>query len=221
MTTPFPASGLYAITDSVLWPGSRLVRAVEKAIDGGAAVVQYREKRHKPDAALAGDLLVLCRSRRVPLIINDDIELTLKIGADGVHLGRHDTELRDARRLIGEQGIIGISCYDSVSRATRAEQEGADYVALGSFFRSPTKPEARPVGIEILNRASVEIPIVAIGGITPENGKELIESGADLIAVISGIFGHANPEQAAARYSRLFKDRRIIPKAPEPGSSRD
>lgn len=206
MTTPFPSSGLYAITDSAIRSGSSLVAAVAQAIDGGACVIQYREKQHKPDVALVKDLLDLCRSRQVPLIINDDIGLASQIGADGVHLGRHDRGFAEARRRIGDRAIVGISCYDSLSRAARAEREGADYVAFGCFFPSRTKPEARPVPIEILKRISVRIPVVAIGGIMPENGKELIESGADLLAVISGIFGQANPDQAASRYAKLFEN---------------
>jgi thiamine-phosphate pyrophosphorylase len=204
MSTPFPSSGLYAITDSAIWPGSSLVTAVLEAIDGGAAVIQYREKRYKPDDALAKDLLDLCRSHQVPLIINDDLELASRIGADGVHLGQHDAGLHHARRLIGDRAIIGISCYDSLARAVRAEQQGADYVAFGCFFPSRTKPEARSVPIEILTRASVRIPLVAIGGITPENGKILVEAGADLLAVISGIFQQPDPGHAASRYRQLF-----------------
>ncbi len=209
MTTPFPSSGLYAITDSARWPGPSLVTAVAQAIDAGARAVQYREKQHKADIALVKDLLVLCRSRRVPLIINDDIELAARIGADGVHLGRHDAGLAEARRRLGGQAIVGISCYDSLSKAIRAEEERADYVAFGCFFASRTKPEARPVPVDILKRTSVRIPVVAIGGITPENGKALIESGADLLAVIGGIFGQIDPGRAASRYAKLFENARI------------
>ncbi|MGH8549156.1 MAG: thiamine phosphate synthase [Methylococcales bacterium] len=209
MTTPFPTCGLYAITDSAIWPGASLVTAVARAIDGGASAIQYREKQHKPDVALVKDLLVLCRSRRVPLIINDDIELASQVGADGVHLGRHDRGLAEARRRIGDRAIVGISCYDSLARAAWGEEQGADYVAFGCFFPSRTKPEARPVPIEILTRTSARVPVIAIGGITPENGKALIEAGADLLAVTSGIFGQADPGQAAFRYRQLFDNSRL------------
>ncbi|MCI0653873.1 MAG: thiamine phosphate synthase [Methylococcaceae bacterium] len=207
MSTPFPSWGLYAITDSLLWPGSSLVTAVAQAIEGGARAIQYREKHRKPDVLLVKDILHLCRSHQVPLIINDDIDLASRIGADGVHLGRYDRALGEARRIIGDLAIIGISCYDSISRAARAEQEGADYVAFGCFFPSRTKPDAKPVDIGILRRIAVTIPVVAIGGITPEYGKALLESGADLLAVVSGIFGHANPARAAFLYAKLFENR--------------
>lgn len=209
MKTAFPSSGLYAITDSILWPGSSLVTAVSQVLDGGARVIQFREKNSEPDVALASALLELCRSRQVPFIINDNIELAVRIGADGVHLGRHDCGLAEARLRIGGHAIVGISCYDSLQRAVRAEQEGADYVAFGSFFPSRTKPEASPVPMEILRRAKFGIPVVAIGGITPENGRELLQSGADLLAVISGIFGRSDPAQAALDYARLFTNARL------------
>ncbi|MGH8557658.1 MAG: thiamine phosphate synthase [Methylococcales bacterium] len=210
MSTPFPSSGLYAITDSAIWPGSRLLTAVAHAIDGGACVIQYREKHRKADVPLVKDILDLCRSHQVPLIINNDIDLASRIGADGVHLGRYDRALGEARRIIGDQAIVGISCYDSISRAARAEQEGADYVAFGCFFPSRTKPGASPLDIGIFQQASVKIPVVAIGGITPENGGELLASGADLLAVISGIFGETNPDRAAFRYTKLFENRRSV-----------
>ncbi len=204
MKTRFPSSGLYAITATAIWPGSSLVNAVSGALDGGACVIQYREKDRQPDVALATALLELCRSRQVPFIINDHIELAAQIDADGVHLGRSDCGLAEARQRIGGHAIVGISCYDSLDSAVRAEQEGADYVAFGSFFASRTKPDATPVQMEILKQAKFRIPVVAIGGITPENGRELLESGADLLAVISGIFGRSDPAQAAFDYAHLF-----------------
>ncbi|MGH8551661.1 MAG: thiamine phosphate synthase [Methylococcales bacterium] len=205
MNTAFPRSGLYAITDSVLWPGSRLLNAVAQAIEGGARVIQYREKHRKPDIGLVRDLLDLCQMHRLPLIINDDLDLAVQIGADGVHLGRHDRSLGEARRTIGDQAIVGISCYDSIEMAARAEQDGADYVAFGCFFPSRTKPDAKPADIGVLTHRAVKIPVIAIGGITPDNGRELLDSGAVLLAVISGIFGDPNPARAAARYVRLFE----------------
>ncbi|MGR9105632.1 MAG: thiamine phosphate synthase [Gammaproteobacteria bacterium] len=221
MSLSFPPSGLYAITDSARWPGVSLVTAVDRAIEGGACVVQYREKRRPADFGLVKALLNVCRTRGVPFIVNDDLELAARIGADGVHLGKSDPGIAVARGLIGDRAIIGISCYDSLARAARAEEEGATYVAFGSFFPSSTKPEAKPVQIEILNKLSRRIPVVAIGGITPENGRVLVEAGADLLAVVSGIFGQGDPAQAAFRYAKLFSEKRC-PKDPEksPGQFR-
>lgn len=210
MTSPFPPSGLYAITDSIYRSGTCLVTAVAQAIEGGARVIQYREKQNKPDLRLTQELLNLCRSRRIPFIINDNIELASLIGADGVHLGRRDQTLTEARSALGDQSIVGLSCYDSIARATQAEQNGADYIAFGCFFPSPTKPNAQAVEIDILKQTSLKIPVVAIGGITPQNGNDLLEAGADLLAVISGIFAHPNPARAAARYKALFEKRQSI-----------
>ena len=210
MTIPFPTSGLYAVTDSLRWPGSNLLTAVRGAIEGGACVIQYREKRANPDIGLAKKMLELCHDNEVPLVINDHVDLALRIGADGVHLGRNDEAVIHARRRIGERAIVGVSCYDSVSKAARAEAEGASYVAFGSFFRSRTKPDASPVDLETLERVSVAIPVVAIGGITHENGKTLIDSGADLLAVVSGIFGQPDPAQAASSYRELFEARKSV-----------
>lgn len=205
MKSTFPQSGLYAITDSLLWPAEALLGAVEQAISGGASVIQYREKSRTMDVTLVRKLLAVCRSHRVPLIINDDIELAETIGADGVHLGRHDCSLKEARQLLGDRAIIGISCYDSIESARSAEQASADYVAFGCFFASSTKPDAISAPISVLTINALTVPVVAIGGITPENGRALLDAGADLLAVISGIFGHANPKQAAANYARLFE----------------
>jgi thiamine-phosphate pyrophosphorylase len=204
MSVPFPSSGLYAITDSSRWPGSSLVTAVARAIEGGARAIQYREKQHRPDVALVKQLRDLCRAHQLPFIINDDLELASLIAADGVHLGRRDASLAEARRQIGHRAIVGISCYDSLETAAEAEKQGADYVAFGCFFHSRTKPMARPAPIEILRQTTVKIPVVAIGGITSENGRALIEAGAGLLAVISGIFGEADPKKAAIQYAELF-----------------
>lgn len=200
--------GLYAITDNTLTPSERLIPVVAEAIAGGAVMVQYRDK--STDAAKrlweAQDLVHLCRPLGVPLIINDDVELAMKVEAHGVHLGREDADLAEARALLGEEAIIGVSCYNLLANAFDAVEAGADYVAFGRFFTSETKPQAVQADLELLRqaRAELDVPIVAIGGITAENGGQLIEAGADMLAVINGIFGYEDIRAAAESIARLF-----------------
>lgn len=199
--------GLYAIADTGLI-GSDLVDRVAQALQGGAAVVQYRSK--EPDPLCCSEearvLLALCRRHRVPLIINDDVALAEIIGADGVHVGRDDASLAEARAVLGPRALIGVSCYNSLDRAMEAQAAGADYVAFGRFFASLTKPNAVSVDLSLLREArkKLSVPIVAIGGITPENGGPLVEAGADMLAVIHGLFGHSNVTSAASSYTKLF-----------------
>lgn len=203
---PFPRRGLYAITREGYPDAAALVQAVASAIRGGAVVVQYRAKSARDPEDEARRLLAVCRDAKVPLIINDDVRLAVKVGADGVHLGRDDAGLADARRCLGPTAIIGMSCYDSVERAAQAVAAGADYVAFGRFFPSRTKPDAPCARLETLTAASqrVPVPIVAIGGITQDNGGALLRAGAGLLAVIDGVFGADDPEQAARCFQPLF-----------------
>lgn len=204
----FPRKGLYAITQTENRSDAEVAEAVSAAIRGGAVVVQYRDKRPDLTDSLAEQLLEICHRHDVPLIINDDIDLAVRIGADGVHLGREDENISQARKRLGSERIIGISCYDSVERATEAEQGGADYVAFGRFFPSGTKPLASPAQISTLVEAKqkLKVPIVAIGGIMPENGGSLLAAGADLLAVIGGIFDCV-PESAARKFQTLFENK--------------
>ena len=199
--------GLYAVTDNAL-SGTDLVLQVAQAIQGGAVMIQYRDKSTDTGRRLweANDLQMLCRSLRVPLIINDDIELALQCQADGVHLGKDDADIEQARARLGAQAIIGVSCYSSLQLARAAQTSGTDYVAFGSFFASPTKPDAERADLELLRaaRAELHIPIATIGGITPDNGRALVDAGADLLAVISGVFGTTEVTAAARRYAELF-----------------
>jgi thiamine-phosphate pyrophosphorylase len=142
----------------------------------------------------------------VPLIVNDDVTLAVTIGADGVHLGKADSDLIEARARLGRAAIIGISCYDSFGRALAAQRQGADYIAFGSVFPSPTKPNAVRAPLALFTRARerLDVPIAAIGGLTPGNAGEAIAAGASMIAVISGVFGASDPKAAARCYARLF-----------------
>ena len=204
MHPKLPARGLYAITDG---PRPDLLAAAAAALSGGAVMLQYRDKTadapRRRDAALA--LQELCARHAVPLIINDDVELARAIGAAGVHLGERDGDPAAARARLGDHAIIGVSCYDSLARARDATSAGADYLAFGAFFPTATKPNARRASLELL-RAAKEfgLPRVAIGGITPDNARPLLDAGADFLAVVSGVFGAANPEAAAKKYKDIF-----------------
>ena len=202
----FPTSGLYAITAESHSTPEQLAQAVNAALHGGAKVIQYRAKSTQNRLTEAKLLLAVCHALQVPLIINDDVELALAIGADGVHLGKDDGSILAARRSLGEQAIIGVSCYNSVERALEAQVLGASYVAFGRFFPSSSKPNAPCAQLETLTAAKqcLHLPVVAIGGITPANGRSLLEAGADLLAVIDGVFGASDTEQSALAFKPLF-----------------
>ena len=200
--------GLYAITDTGLLADDVLLERVEQAIRGGARVIQYRDKqlaaaeRRRQAATLA----TLSEPHSIPLIINDDLPLATAVGAAGVHHREQDTGLQAARRKLGPSAIMGVSCYNRLELACVAAVGGADYVAFGRFFPSSTKPAAVQATPALLTEARrrLDLPIVAIGGITPENGAELISAGADLLAVIHGVFAQPDVEAAARRYAALF-----------------
>jgi thiamine-phosphate pyrophosphorylase len=197
-------TGLYAITDG---PRDDLVAVARAALQGGAAMLQYRDKSGDAGRRLreAQELAALCRAFAVPLIINDDVELARASGAAGVHLGEDDEAIGDARAALGSGAIIGVSCYDSLQRAQDAAAAGADYLAFGAFFLSTTKPGARHATPDLLRDArGIDLPLVAIGGITHENGGSLIAAGADYLAIVSGVFGASDIRAAARRYVELF-----------------
>jgi thiamine-phosphate pyrophosphorylase len=202
--------GLYVITGDADVALETLVRQTASAIRGGASLMQYRRKGEAPQRRRqqAQRLAHLCRASGIPFIVNDDISLAREVGATGIHLGKDDAPVAVARRILGQCALIGVSCYDSLQRAIEAQSAGADYVAFGSFFPSPTKPEAEHADPALLRQAkrTLEIPAVAIGGITPQNAIALIEAGADAVAVISGVFGSDDVEAAARRYAELFED---------------
>jgi thiamine-phosphate pyrophosphorylase len=202
---------LYAITPDEP-DTAKLLRKARMALSGGARVVQYRNKR--ADAPLrfeqAGALRKLTREFAVPLIINDDATLARQVDADGVHLGGADGSVADARALLGNDKLIGVSCYNRLELAREAARQGADYVAFGSFFASTIKPDAVAATPELLRQARKELalPIVAIGGITAQNGARLLEAGADALAVISAVFAASDIEGAAKEFSNLFEQGR-------------
>lgn len=202
--------GLYAITDANLMPEDQTILAsVSAALRGGARTVQYRDKSsdHSKRLRQATALAELCRSYGVPLLINDDVELAMKCGADGVHLGQEDGSLAYARGRMGDRAIIGITCHDRLDLALAAEAGGADYLAFGAFFPSSTKPDAKPAPVELLTeaRTRLRLPIVAIGGLSVDNANQVINAGADMVAVIHALFAHDDIEAQARAFDRLFK----------------
>ncbi|WP_236237777.1 thiamine phosphate synthase [Pseudomonas faucium] len=197
--------GLYAITDSQLLAG-RFLSHVEAALEGGVCLLQYRDKSDDAARRLreAEALMKLCERYGTELIINDDAELAARLGV-GVHLGQTDGPLTPARALLGRQAIIGSTCHAQLDLAQQAASEGASYVAFGRFFNSVTKPGAPAANVELLEqaRAQVRLPIAVIGGITLDNAAPLVAHGADLLAVIHGLFG-ADSAQEVTRRARAF-----------------
>lgn len=198
--------GLYAITDTTLLAG-RMLQAVEAALRGGAVMVQYRDKStdtaRRLEEALA--LRLLCRRYQTPLLINDDVELCLATGADGVHLGQQDSSLRYARERLGSQAIIGVTCHDSLTLAESAIAGGASYIAFGAIYTSATKPSATQASLTTLSSARrFGCPVVAIGGISADNAAPVIAAGADCVAVISDLWEAADITARAQAISRLF-----------------
>lgn len=191
--------GLYAVTPD-LADAVTLRERVDAAITGGAQAVQYRNKTapREQRVAQARVLAELCRSRDVLYIVNDDVELAAEVGADGVHLGREDGDPSVARLILGPGPVIGVSCYDDIGRARAMADAGADYVAFGSLYPSSVKPGATRASLDLLGRArSLGVRIVGIGGIDAENAADVIEAGADAVAVINAVFGADDIESAA------------------------
>jgi thiamine-phosphate pyrophosphorylase len=198
--------GLYAITDEHLLAG-RLLVAVEQALIGGARAVQYRRKSGSSDERRceATALLALCRRYHIPLFINDDVTLALTIGADGVHLGRSDTPLSQARSQLGKRALMGATCHDKLQYAKEAAKAGADYLAFGAVFPSPTKPHICQAPLSLFQDARCfGLPLVAIGGINTDNAPLLIDAGVDYLAVIHALWTAPDITQRAQQFSSLF-----------------
>lgn len=207
---PADLRGLYAITPECA-DGARLLADVGAALHGGCRLIQYRDKA-SPMAervARARALRELTRAHGARLVINDDLALCQLVGADGVHLGKDDGSIALARAVLGPHRLLGASCYDDFASAAAAARAGADYVAFGAFFPSPTKPLALRAKVDLLARAKSELGIAtcAIGGITLESAPALTVAGADLLAVISDLFGAPDIAARAAAYQHLFEDR--------------
>ena len=208
--------GLYLIADSAQLTEKNSADYIATLIEAGVSMVQLRDKKHRTDTTgianqkyhLARIIQAQCRIHNIPFIVNDDVSLAMEIGADGVHLGQDDMTAQAARRYLGANKYIGISCYASKQRALQAQQDGADYVAFGALFNSPTKPQAQCLGrsveqsLQVLEELSsgIHVPICAIGGITPDKTKRVLACGVQMIAVASGILQVADSLQAVTQY---------------------
>lgn len=198
--------GLYLITPDEA-DTARLLARVAPLLGAGVALLQYRNKAADPALRReqAAALQALCAQANVPLVINDDAALACETGAAGVHLGEDDGDIAAARALLGPDAIVGASCYDEIGRAARAVAAGASYVAFGAFFPTATKTTTRRAAPQLLRDAKpLGVPLVAIGGITPANAKPLVDAGANLIAVIGGVFDAADPLAALHDYLQAF-----------------
>lgn len=201
-------NGLYIVTPD--WDDTKkLVEVTEQALRGGAEIVQYRHKT--ADEVLrkeqARELMSLCCRYRKPFIINDHVELALEVGADGIHVGGTDAAIAEVRKAVGPTKIVGASCYGDLELAKAAHAAGASYVAFGGFYPSRVKkyPVTTPVEIIAQSHAAVPLPLVVIGGMTPENSAPLVAAGADMVAAISSVYMDEDPEAAARKFAELFR----------------
>jgi len=201
--------GLYGITDISLCPYDRVLEMAESAIAGGMRILQLRDKINSDDSIfdIALKLKKICNKNGVIFIVDDRIDLALELGADGIHVGKDDMDIREFRDKFPNK-IVGVSCYGDIDRALEMESLGANYIAFGSFFTSATKPKAPVVEKNIISEAKkkLKIPICAIGGLNVQNSKELVDMGVDMIAVISDLWGTNDIKNRALEYTSLFKD---------------
>jgi len=201
-------SGLYVITDDKLTPLVTIVDSVKKALSGGARVVQLRDKTSNDDAIekTALSLQALCREFGALFILNDKIDIAIKLSLDGLHIGRSDHAVFDDIRT-KFKGILGVSCYGDIDLAYDFELKGADYVAFGSFFSSSTKPSARTIDLSVLSsaRAKLSIPICAIGGINRLNLKSVMKHKPDMVCAISDIWNSDNVSHCTKEYANIFE----------------
>lgn len=201
--------GLYAVTPDIATDFEGLRARAEAVLRGGARLLQYRDKSadlpRREQAARA--LRALCERHGALFIVNDDVALALRVGAHGVHLGQQDMPLAEARAMLGREAIIGITCHDRLDLALSAQAAGADYVAFGAVYPSPTKPGAvrAPLHLFTEARETLSIPVCAIGGIEADNAAAVIAAGADMVAVVSGVFARPDPEAEARQLAAMFE----------------
>jgi thiamine-phosphate pyrophosphorylase len=199
--------GLYLVTPD--WNDTeRLLDATRRALDGGTALVQYRNKTASGTLReeQAGALLALCRRHQRPLVINDHLDLCLRLDADGVHVGATDASVAQVRAALGPERIVGASCYGQFALAEAAQAAGASYVALGGFYPSRVKvyEVSTPLAIVARAKAALRVPVVVIGGMTVANARPLVGHGADMVAAISSVYGAQDPHEAAREFAGLY-----------------
>lgn len=200
--------GLHLITDDRYISRAVFFQTVERCLKAGVDVFQFRSKSLplEEQKRYALWLKEICARFKVPLIVNDYATVAAEIGADGVHLGAEDMDIAVARKIVGDRALIGVSCSGDLEKAKRAQDAGANYVAFGACFKSPTKPDAALVPLSVLTQAkqTLKIPVVAVGGITSKNAEVVLRAGADSIAVISGVLAAVNPANAVKAYKEVF-----------------
>jgi len=202
--------GLYVITEDHVLDFDSLLSKTETILDNNISALQYRKKNatylQKFDEASA--LKSLCIKYNTPFIINDDIKLATEIGADGIHLGEQDESCQSARSKLGKNKLIGISCYNDSGRAEQAIRESADYIAIGAMYKTETKKSTKNASPQLLIDAKkrFSVPLVAIGGITPQNAQALLSAGADLLAVVSCVYHADRPDRVIKEFKKLFEN---------------
>lgn len=205
--TLLPDGGLYLITPDDANSENFLARVLP-VLSSQIAILQYRNKSANTDQMREQAIVLLerCRNLGIVFIINDDIALANELSADGVHLGEHDGDLKYARRILGPNAVIGVSCYNSIALAEKAASDGADYIAFGAVYASGTKPLARHASLELFSQAArLHVPTVAIGGIRPDNAAQTLAAGADFLAVIGAVFDAAIPTQEVEKFISCFE----------------
>lgn len=200
-------NGLYIISDDTLTPNNSILKQITEALEGGANIVQLRNKKGSIEEIKNLSIAVqeLCKSHDALFVLNDKIELAIELGVDGLHIGKSDHHRFDEIRK-NFKGIIGVSCYSSIEMAKDFENRGADYVAFGSFFTSPTKPNSNVIDLKILQEAKekLTIPICAIGGINLSNVDQVMHYKPDMVSIISDMWSVDDIQQQAQNYTKLF-----------------
>ncbi len=201
--------GLYVITEDQTLEFEELVEKTEVILKNNISILQYRKKNtpFKEKVKQAAILKELCNVHKTMFIINDDIELAQEIDSDGIHLGEDDISCQQARSILGEDKIIGISCYNDLKRARQAYQDSADYLAFGAMFATTTKHNTKKASPDLLTRAKLDcpVPLVAIGGITPENCLAILMAGADLLAVVSCVYHTKHPDKVITDFHKQIR----------------
>ena len=199
---------IYAISDDVLMPENLALQYAREILECGVKFFQFRSKKAVKNEKLASEILNLCEKFGAKFIVNDDVKFAKKIGAKAVHLGKDDEGIKEAFEILGKDAYVGVSCYNDINLAINAAKNGASYVAFGSIFTSPTKPNAPKCGLEIVKEAKqiLNLPVCVIGGINETNIGSLSHTKPDLIAIISAIYKDGNIKENIKNLQRIVKN---------------